>query len=214
MSLGGNLVKHIVDSSLSSLQLLCCVKCILILCRSWLADFIISKILSLESGNEVQEKAWIVFCKHIQSWWTFNYQPLSGTSWAGLQEKGKWQCGVWAGPRTSSAWKDVDWLQHTALSRPGFLSCHRTEGLCACHPSFCPLSVTLCSLPSLPLAVSVLPIQPPHSSSVCFQPLIPLSLPHHSGSSSPALSPQLGPHQLLPNPVMWCDGALHMPPQR
>lgn len=161
-------------------------------------------MLSLESGNEVQEKTWIVFCQHIQSWWTFNYQPLSGTSWAGLQEKGKWQCGVWAGLRRSSAWKDVDWLQHTALSRPGFLSCHRTESLFAWHPSFRPLSVTFCSFPSLPLAVSVLSIlQPPHSSSVCFQTLIPLSLPHHCGSSSPALSPQLGPHQLLPNPVMW-----------
>lgn len=175
MSLRGNLVKHIVDSSLSSLQLLCCVKCILILCRSWLADFIISKMLFLESGNEGQEKIWIVFCKHTQSWWTFNYQPLSGTSWAGLQEKGKWQCGVWAPPRRSSAWKDMDWLQHKALSTPGikrcFLSCLRTEGLCADIP-FSWSTLFLCLCPFAPSSHSLLqsvfcqPSHPPHSSSL------------------------------------------------
>lgn len=75
-------------------------------------------------------------------------------------------------------------IQH--CPRPGmkrcFLSCHRTEGLCAWPPFFLklslPLSVPLCSLPSLPPAVGVLPtLQPPHSSSLCFQPLIPRSLP-------------------------------------
>lgn len=122
-----------------------------------------------------KKKMWIVFCKHTQSWWSFNYQPLSGTSWAGLQEKGKWQHGVWAPPRRSSAWKDVDRFQHKALSRPGmkrcFLSCHRTERLSAWCPFFLKhslsLSVPLCSLPSLPSTVGVLPtLQPPHSSSL------------------------------------------------
>lgn len=57
MSLRANLLaEHVVDSSASSLQLVCYVKHILILCRSCLAGFIITKMLFLESGNEVQEK--------------------------------------------------------------------------------------------------------------------------------------------------------------
>lgn len=170
-------------------------------------------MLSLESGNEVQEKMWIVFCKHTQSWWTFNYQPLSGTSWAGLQEKGKWQHGVWAPPRMSSAWKDVDCLQHTALSRTGmercFCSCHRTEGLCAWCPFFLkhslPLSGPLFSLPSLPPAAGALPIPTATSSQLLLvlPALIPLSLPTARWQQLPALSPLLGHHQLLPSPVMW-----------
>lgn len=210
MSLRGNLIKHIVGSSLSSLQLLCCVKCILILCRSWLGDFIISKMLSLESGNEVQEKMWIVFCKHTQSWWTFNYQPLSGTSWAGLQEKGKWQHGVWAPPMMSSAWKDVDCLQHTALSRTGmercFCSCHRTEGLCAWCPFFLkhslPLSGPLFSLPSLPPAAGALPIPSLLTAPPCASSLNSPQPPHSTVAAAPSSISPLGTSPAASQP---CD---------
>lgn len=56
MSLRANLATCVVDSSAPSLQLVFCVGYILILCRSCLAGFIISKMLFLESRNEVQEK--------------------------------------------------------------------------------------------------------------------------------------------------------------